>query len=78
MRVSKTKTSGEWNHGRVERMENDCFFAPSDVKRKSPLVEWARGKGLIVLPHPPLLNNNYSQLIDSRILNGWPTHGNSQ
>ena len=49
----------------------ECHFStPSDVKRKSPLVEWARGQGLTVLPHPPLLSNNCSQLTDNRSLMG--------
>ena len=55
-----------WKHGVMGewREWNDCFSAPSDVKRKSPLVEWARGKGLTVLPHPSLLSNNYSQIAE--------------
>ena len=49
----KTKTMS----GRVGRVVI-ISLPPNDVKRKSPLVEWERGQGLTVLPHPPLLNNN--------------------
>ena len=32
---------------------------PCDVRRKNPLVQWASGQGLTVLPQPPPLSNNY-------------------
>ena len=41
------------------RVGESVSFAPRDVKMKSPLVEWARGQGLTVLPLPPPLSNNY-------------------
>ena len=52
-----------------------CFFCPMRREEESLLVEWACRQGMTVPPHPPLLSNNYSPLTESRILNGWLTHG---
>ena len=57
---------GEWS---------ECFFCPTRREEEGLLVEWARGQGLAVLPHPPLLSNNCTQLKDDISLNGWLTHG---
>ena len=61
------KPPKKWDRGRVEWVFS---FDLRNVKRKSLLVEWVCGKVLTVLPHPPLLSNNCSQLIDSRSLMG--------
>ena len=39
---------GEWR----------VFLVPHMSEEESPLVEWARGQGWTVLPHPPPLSNN--------------------
>ena len=62
------KTSPPWEWARPQNLQRvewvgiiACRFpTPIDVKRKTPLVEWAHGKALTVLSHPPLLRNNYS------------------
>ena len=41
------------------RMESFVVVFPAYVRVKSLLAEWACGKGLTILPHPPLPSNNY-------------------
>ena len=57
--MNRPKTMKEW--GRMDSWKSgfNASSAPCDVKGKNPLVEWARGQGLIVLPQPPLLSINY-------------------
>ena len=65
------KSPKKWDRGRVEWVFSS---ATCDVKRKSPLVEWVHGKGLTVLPHPPLLSNNCSQTIEIKwVVDTWKT-----
>ena len=47
------------NNGGMEKEWKVAPLPPRDVKRKNPLVEWAHGQGLTVLPQPPLLSINY-------------------
>ena len=56
----------QWNmvvNGRMESWESGengkLILFPHDMNMKILLVEWACGKGLTVLPHPPLLSNNF-------------------
>ena len=65
VRITKTTHGGrkiKTMSGGVESVHGkngeSVFSTPCDVKRESPLVEFARGQGLTVLPHPPLLSNN--------------------
>ena len=76
---NKNCPTWEWArpNGRTPSWESgeNLSSSPHNIKMKSPLVEWARGKGLAVLPHPPLLSNNCPQLTNNISLNGWLTHG---
>ena len=60
-RPQQWRNGGEWSRGEGGKSGENARspLCPSDVKRKNPLVEWARGQGLTVLPQPPLLSNNY-------------------
>ena len=52
----------------IERIASwGVFLLPHAREEESLLVEWARGKGLTVLPQPPLLNNNYPQLLNKAL-----------
>ena len=52
--------------GVVERKWR-VFLLPHVSEEESLLVEWARGQGLTVQPHPPLLSNNFPQLLNKTL-----------
>ena len=65
--IMKVKTRHE-SEPTMERMASwRVFLMPHVSEEESLLVEWARGQGLTVLPHPPLLSNNFPQLLNKTL-----------